>query len=50
MCCILQCMADLTVEKVSDIVHYVKISKKNRPIKLSQCVQEKLLTKPSVRS
>lgn len=43
-------MVDLTVEKTSDIVHYVKISKKDRPIKLSQCVLEKRLTKPSVRS
>lgn len=50
MCCILECMVDLIVEKTSDIVHYVKISKKDRPIKLSQCVLEKRLTKPSVRS
>lgn len=50
MCCILECMVDLTVEKASDIVYYVKISKKDRPIKLSQHVQEKCSTKPCVSS
>lgn len=34
MCCILEYLVNLTVENVSDIVHYVKISKKGQTHKI----------------